>query len=269
MSNLFLGIHDFQQKSSLHATQNNRTPDNQKATLKLNEFQAMDKRIVSAGAVLENFRVNSWGSAFQYKTLNMEGLNSVFLNNNTEFQDCQGMLMKYNTELAEANASQKQIRNGPWRSIFFPELLNLLREVVSTRNREVQAQFVTKVYDWASEQILKLDYMSRKNNESLLLPITMRRPETGRLRPDTAISKGKQDYGKLRPFSSSERRPYSGATGVNSTRAGTIIRPTSGFDPICESSMNITFDYRPESGIGQGPILGSLLEHKQIIQPSD
>lgn len=46
----------------------------------------MDKLIVSAGAVMEeNFRVNSWGGAFQYQTLNMEGLNSVFLSNNTEF----------------------------------------------------------------------------------------------------------------------------------------------------------------------------------------
>jgi hypothetical protein len=80
-----------------------------------------------------------------------------------------------------------------------------------------------------------MDYQGR-NKDRL-------RPETGKTRPET---------GKSRPFSSSLKRPISGMTGV--TNSGKmLVRPISGYpftlggDTIGESTLNISFETRPES----------------------
>jgi len=76
------------------------------------------------------------------------------------------------------------------------------------------------------------------------------------LRPETGVS---------RPFSSTDKRPYSGVT----TKLG---RPTSGYpltsvagETMAETTMNISFDTRPESAhqntLGEdGTILGGKLK---------
>lgn len=134
-----------------------------------------------------------------------------------------------------------------------------MREIMFTNNRDLQTKFVDKVHTWAQEKTTKLDYQGRNRDKPL-------RPETG----------------KTRPFSSSDRRPYSGAT----TKLG---RPTSGYpltslagETMAETTMNISFDTRPESAhmptIGEdGTILGgkmkdvysSISQVHHSKQPSD
>ena len=68
-----------------------------------------------------------------------------------------------------------------------------------TTNRELQAKFIDKAHGWANEKVTKLDYQGRNPDKKV-------RPETG----------------KSRPFSSTDKRPFSGAT----TKLG---RPFSGY----------------------------------------
>jgi len=53
----------------------------------LEEFQALDKKFVTAEKVMENFRVNTWNDQFLYRQVNVDNLQSVFLDNNPQFQD--------------------------------------------------------------------------------------------------------------------------------------------------------------------------------------
>jgi hypothetical protein len=113
------------------------------------EFNALDKRIFTAEKLVENYRVNTWSNQFLYKTVNVENLRSAFLDPNTKFQDLRHMLEQYNLEIRDAEFKQGKVRNGAWRSVFYAQLLELMREIMFTTNRELQAKFVDKVHGWA------------------------------------------------------------------------------------------------------------------------
>ena len=93
-----------------------------------------------------------------------------------------------------------------------------------TVQREMQKKFVDKVYQWAQDQISKMDYLGKNPDKPM-------RPQTGKI--------------SSRPFSS-DKRPFSGATSK-------LLRPTSGYpltiggDTMAETTLNLSFDTRPNS----------------------
>ena len=46
------------------------------------EFNNLDKKIIAADKVMENYRVNSWNDQFLYRTIITNNLDSLFLDNN-------------------------------------------------------------------------------------------------------------------------------------------------------------------------------------------
>lgn len=111
----------------------------------------------------ENYKINTWKSKFHYKQFNSNNLDSIFLDNNPEFIALKTMVDGYNDEILEAKKSKKEVRNAGFRNEFFNNLINIMREIVLTTNREVQEQFVTKTYNWVVDTLSKLDYSAPKD----------------------------------------------------------------------------------------------------------
>lgn len=145
--------------------------------MKLNEFMELEKREMSPQKMSENYKINTWKSKFHYKQFNSNNLESVFLDNNPQFVALKTMVEGYNDEVLEAKKVRKEVRNAGFRNEFYNNLINIMREIMLTKNREVQDQFVDKTYKWAIDTLSKLDYTAPKDDDKSLSSQT--RPISG------------------------------------------------------------------------------------------
>ncbi|CAD8158190.1 unnamed protein product [Paramecium pentaurelia] len=195
------------------------------------EFQQLQERIVSHQQMMENYKVNTWETMHYYETVTVDKCKSAFLDNNEEYQGMITMIEMFNAEVLNAQQRNARIRNGMWRLQFFRSLANVIREIsFFTRNRELQAKFITRCYNWALETITKIDYQSRKQDS-----------DQGPTRPPTGQTK--------RPFSSvtQAKRPQSALT-IKSMRPQSGY-PTTVIDGYAETTIEQTHPDRPDSGV--------------------
>ena len=143
----------------------------------------LEENISSKTKVEENYRVMTWGKNFPYTKINPEDLHSVFLDTNSQFLDLLNLIHEYNLDVQDFNTKQKEIRNGPWRSCFIKRLHQTLREVILTKDREVQIKFLNNLHNWSMDQLNRIDTTttggqisrptsSRSQNQEILPIIT-------------------------------------------------------------------------------------------------
>lgn len=117
----------------------------------LSEQEMQQKRID------EGYKVATWNRGFKYYHIDTSQLHSIFVDENEDFKNCLQLIQEYNTEMEKAAQKQIEINNGPQRNQFFNLLSNLLMEVIFTKNRIIQNDFVAKVNAWAIEQSTSLN----------------------------------------------------------------------------------------------------------------
>jgi hypothetical protein len=119
----------------------------------------------------ENYRVSTWAdSNFKFEIIDIEPITkSLFLMNDEKFKELVNIIIGYNQEIVIAQNSGKpnNIRNGPWRSQYFSKLYALLREVVITKDRPLQQNYLERAYNWAFDTKKQMDIGAPPEDESL------------------------------------------------------------------------------------------------------
>ena len=81
------------------------------------------------------FKTYSWDRQFKIQKLDTSFLNSVFLQENTQFQECVFLINEFNKEMEAAKNSKEERKYNPWKIKFYSTLYSLLKEVALTRDR--------------------------------------------------------------------------------------------------------------------------------------
>ena len=105
-----------------------------------------ETRLLRAGIELDSLA--NLTSSKRYRIINLEPLQSLFLNNNSQFQQLHKELENWNEEIRKAINDVKEINNGVWRECLMTNMALMLREVVITTERATQKLYLDQVHKW-------------------------------------------------------------------------------------------------------------------------
>ncbi|CAD8059383.1 unnamed protein product [Paramecium sonneborni] len=96
--------------------------------------------------------------------IDLDGLTSSYLNNNPLFQILKSQIMNWNEKVTLHRAEQIKLSNPLVSDNLYRQLKNSLLEIVSTRNKIQQKDFLTKVSNWFFSQLPKSQTASLKQS---------------------------------------------------------------------------------------------------------
>lgn len=86
----------------------------------------------------QRHKTYTWSKKFETPEFNTSKLRSIFLEGNRDFEDCLSLIEEYKKEVSLEKLGKIEVKYGPWRMRLFSNLMNLLSEVINTKDRQVQ-----------------------------------------------------------------------------------------------------------------------------------
>ena len=133
-----------------------------------------------------------------YTTINTNTVTSITLNNHPTFLALKAEIENFNEEVKTATQDKSQIPDYSWKFSLLLGLRNLLKETVSTEDKNLKEAFLERAKQWYFEKLQKKGVLPDQKDTS--------RPDTANvsLRPITA---GTRPFTALtRPFTSGTNR---------------------------------------------------------------
>ncbi|CAD8044721.1 unnamed protein product [Paramecium primaurelia] len=115
--------------------------------------QLLNERLQRTGYKIED--INKLNERPTLLIIELDGLTSGYLNNNQIFQMLKQQIMSWNERVTLHRAQQIELKDPFVYDNLYRQLKNSLLEVVSTRNRQQQLEFLNKVSNWFFRQLPK------------------------------------------------------------------------------------------------------------------
>ncbi|CAK85262.1 unnamed protein product (macronuclear) [Paramecium tetraurelia] len=115
--------------------------------------QQLNERLARTGYKIED--INRLNERPVLSIIDLDGLTSGYLNNNQIFQMLKQEIMTWNERVTLHRAQQIELKDPFVYENLYRQLKNSLLEVVSTRNRQQQLEFLNKVSTWFFRQLPK------------------------------------------------------------------------------------------------------------------
>jgi len=132
-----------------------------------------------------------------YSTINANTLSSITLDTHPTFLALKAEIESFNQEIRDALAAKAEIPNYNWKHSLFVGLRNLLKEIVSTEDKNLKEIFLEKAKFWFYDRMEKKGEANESKIASRPQTNQSLRPITAGTRPFTAMT---------RPFTSQTNR---------------------------------------------------------------
>ncbi|CAD8043098.1 unnamed protein product [Paramecium primaurelia] len=139
--------------------------------------QQLNERLSRTGYKIED--INKLNERPILQIIDLDGLTSGYLNNNQIFQMLKQQIMTWNERVTLHRAQQIELKDPFVYDNLFRQLKNSLLEVVSTRNKQQQLEFLNKVSSWffrqlpkSQKQSLTQSLIEKKDNTLQYIPNT-------------------------------------------------------------------------------------------------
>ena len=168
-----------------------------KSGLKKDKF---DNALVESEKLLGQI-LQSKDAKEKYNTINTNTLSSITLDKDPAFLSLKAELDSFNEEVKKALETKSEVPNYTWKYNLHLGLRNLLKEIVSTEDRNLKTLFLEKAKIWYYKRMIKkgecdeTKLTNRPGTNQSLRPITAgTRPFTAMTRPFTSQTNRISDF---------------------------------------------------------------------------